>query len=55
MLVIVWPLLIAVLGFLLNAFAANVNVKHVGDIMLCCGVFWCVYLLTGSIFQIGHG
>lgn len=54
MLVILWPLLIAILGFLLNAFAANANVKHLGDIMLWCGVFWTVYLLTGSTFQIGH-
>lgn len=54
MLLIVWPLLVAVLGALIYAFAARSDLKEVGRLLCFSGIFWTVYLLTGSQFRIGR-
>jgi threonine/homoserine efflux transporter RhtA len=54
MLTIVWPLAVAVIGFLLYMFAANKKLQDVGLVMFGCGMLWTVYLLTGSSFAIGE-
>lgn len=54
MLLIVWPLLVAVLGALIYAFAARPDLKEIGRLMCFSGIFWTVYLLTGSQFRIGR-
>jgi hypothetical protein len=53
MITIIWPLLIAVAGALVYAFAANPKLAEIGRILFFCGVLWTVYMLTGSTFAIG--
>lgn len=54
LLIILWPLLIAAVGFLLLTFAAHPQLKHLGDVMLWCGVLWSTYATLGEAFRIGQ-
>jgi len=54
MLTVIWPLLIAVLGALVYAFAANPKLQNMGLVLFAVGIFWTVELLTGSSFSLGR-
>lgn len=57
MLLIIWPLLIAVLGlvlWLINNPPANPKVGELGRILFQIGAFWTTYLLCGSAFSLGN-
>jgi len=46
--------LIAVLGALLYALAANPKLAELGRIMFFCGLLWTVYMLAGATFAVGR-
>ena len=52
MIVIIWPLLVMVIGALAYGFAANPKAAELGRIAFFCGLFWVVWLLTGSSFRL---
>lgn len=52
--VILWPVLVAVVGALIYAFAARPDLKEIGRLLCFAGIFWTVYLLTGTEFRIGR-
>jgi hypothetical protein len=54
MIMILWPLLVAVLGLLVY-FAAKTNAKvaEAGRILFACGTLWTVYVLLGRAFRLG--
>lgn len=47
MITILIPLLIALIGLLMYAFAANPKLSEIGRILFFCGMFWVVYALMG--------
>ena len=52
MIVILIPLLVAIIGAFIYAFAANPKLVRIGEILLFCGVLWTVYALMGQKFAI---
>ena len=56
MVTIIWPLLVALAGALIYAFAIDRNPKlaEIGRILFFCGTFWTVYLLAGSTFALAR-
>jgi hypothetical protein len=52
MLLIIWPLLVAVVGILIYALASNAKVSEIGKWMFIIGLFWVVYLLCGKAFKL---
>ena len=51
MLLIIWPLLIAVIGCLVYAFTKE-KPAELGRLIFFCGFFWVVALLAGKAFKI---
>ena len=51
MLLIIWPLLIAVIGALAYAFAANPKAAELGRLVFFCGFFFTVAVLAGKAFK----
>jgi len=48
MIIILFPLLIALIGLLMYAFAANGKLVEIGRILFFCGMLWVVYALMGQ-------
>lgn len=55
MLIVIWPLLVAVIGLFMWFSISNAKWQDVGKLLFFVGAFWTVYLLTGSDFSIAHG
>lgn len=47
---ILWPVLVAMLGFALYLLA-GAKISELGRIAYFCGLFWTVYLLAGRAFH----
>lgn len=52
MITIIWPLLVAFLGALIYGFAKEGKAAELGRIAFFCGLFWVVWLLTGTTFRL---
>lgn len=52
MITILIPLLVALIGLLMYAFAANGKLVEIGRILFFCGMFWVVYELIGHRLQL---
>ncbi len=52
MVIILLPLLIAIVGLLMYAFATNGKLVEIGRLTYLCGLFWVVYVLLGQKLQI---
>jgi Na+/phosphate symporter len=48
MVIILIPLLIALIGLLMYAFAANPKLVRIGEILFFVGMLWTVYALMGQ-------
>lgn len=55
MLIIIWPLLVAIAGLFIYFAVANEKWQKVGLILFAVGAYWTVYLLTGQDFSIASG
>jgi Na+/phosphate symporter len=52
MLLVIWPLLIAVIGVLMYALCSNPKLAEIGRIIFFCGFFFTVAVLAGKAFKI---
>lgn len=57
MLIVIWPLLVALVGAFLYFSVSNPKWQKIGVILFAVGVYWTVGMLTGQHFTIGgaHG
>jgi Na+/phosphate symporter len=53
MLTIILPLLVAVVGALMYALAANAKLAELGRILFFVGAFFCVWVASGKVLAIG--
>jgi hypothetical protein len=50
---ILWPLLIAIIGFVIYLVSTNPKVAEAGRVLLFVGAFWTVAILAGSSASFG--
>ena len=53
MLIVIWPLLIAIVGLLMYALCTQPKLHEIGKIIFFCGFFFVVAALGSSTFAIG--
>lgn len=53
MLVVVWPLIVAVVGLIIYLASANVKSMEIGRILFAVGMFFVLYAMMGKVLRIG--